>query len=100
MDSHDMDSHDTPPKSETSECEEALDTLYAFLDGELTADKRKAIQHHLDECSPCLETYDFEAELKTVIARKCRDHVPEGLRAKVESALRDAHQGGEESSTT
>ena len=101
-----MDPHDTDPldkqsqKGATSECEEALNTLYAFLDGELTTDKRQAIQHHLDECSPCLEAYDFEAELKVVIARKCRDRVPEGLRARVESALHQAHQGGEGSSGT
>ena len=48
------------------DCEEALRTLYYFLDGELTPERRQAIQRHLDECSPCLEAFDFEAELKMV----------------------------------
>jgi mycothiol system anti-sigma-R factor len=72
------------------ECQEALDTLYHFLDGELTAERRVAIRHHLDSCSPCLEAFDFEAELKVVIARRCRDQVPDHLRARVAEALNEA----------
>jgi mycothiol system anti-sigma-R factor len=72
------------------ECQEALDTLYHFLDGELTEVRRLEIQQHLDRCSPCLEAFDFEAELKIVIARRCRDQVPESLRSRVASALAEA----------
>ena len=28
------------------------------------------IQHHLDGCAPCFEAYDFEAELRIVIAQQ------------------------------
>lgn len=70
-----------------SHCQEAIDTLYHFLDGELTDDRRHEIAVHLDECGPCLDAFDFEAELKIVIARKCRDQVPEALRQKVYLAL-------------
>jgi mycothiol system anti-sigma-R factor len=76
--------------SVVGECQEALDTLYHFLDGELTEERRHQIQHHLDDCSPCLEAFDFEAELKIVIARRCRETVPEGLRIRIQVALRDA----------
>jgi mycothiol system anti-sigma-R factor len=72
-DSHDHDGY----------CTEALHELYTFLDGELTDAKRAQIQHHLDDCSPCLEVYDFEAELRLVIRHHCQDEVPEGLRAQV-----------------
>jgi mycothiol system anti-sigma-R factor len=73
-----------------SECQEALDTLYRFLDGELDEERRRAIQLHLDRCSPCLEAFDFEAELKAVVAQRCREAVPESLRARVASALVEA----------
>ncbi len=73
-----------------SDCQEALDTLYHFLDGELTEDRRVEIQHHLDRCSPCLEAFDFEAELKIVIAKRCRDQVPDHLRTRVAQALAEA----------
>jgi mycothiol system anti-sigma-R factor len=62
--------------------------LYTFLDGELTADRRRQIQHHIEECGPCLQAFDFEADLKALIARKCRDEVPESLRRRVADALR------------
>jgi mycothiol system anti-sigma-R factor len=68
-------------------CQEAIETLYNFLDGELTDRRRYEIQVHLEECSPCLEAFDFEAELKLVIARKCRDQVPSDLRDRVREAL-------------
>jgi mycothiol system anti-sigma-R factor len=61
--------------------------LYSFLDGELTPDRRLQIQHHLDECGPCFQAFDFEAELKALVARTCRDEVPESLRRRVAEAL-------------
>lgn len=76
--------------AEKSGCREAIDTLYHFLDGELTAERRIEIAVHLQECSPCLDAFDFEADLKAVIARKCRDQVPEALRQKVYLALMEA----------
>lgn len=71
-----------------SNCDDALTTLYLFLDGELTDDKRSAIQVHLEKCPPCFEAFDFEAELRVVIAQKCRDRVPDRLRAQIADAIR------------
>jgi mycothiol system anti-sigma-R factor len=73
-----------------SDCEDALHELYGFLDGELTDDKRKLIQHHLDDCQPCAEPYDFEAELRHVIRRKCQEQVPDTLVQKVKAAIQTA----------
>jgi len=70
-----------------TDCNDALHELYEFLDGELTDERRATISHHLTDCSPCLETFDFQAELKMVISQKCRDEVPESLKAKVAHAL-------------
>jgi len=69
------------------ECGDAVHQLYLYLDGELTAERRDLIQHHLDECPPCFEAYDFEAELRLLIAHKCREQVPDHLRARVARAL-------------
>ena len=75
-----------------SDCAEAIHRLYHFLDDELNDATREAIRHHLDECSPCLEAFDFEAELRIVIATRCREDVPPHLRAKIADAIR--HEGG------
>jgi len=69
------------------DCNETIERLYTYLDGELTEERRREIQRHLDDCSPCLDAFDFEAELRVVIASRCKDHVPEALRQRVHDAL-------------
>jgi mycothiol system anti-sigma-R factor len=59
----------------------------------LTPERRLEIQHHLDACLPCLEAFDFEAELRMLIARRCRDQVPDGLRRRIAEALVEASKG-------
>lgn len=89
-DEQQTDPYDVSILSGAGDCQDALHTLYHFLDGELTAERRSAIQHHLDQCAPCLHAFDFEAELKMVVARSCRDQVPESLRQKVADLLSEA----------
>jgi mycothiol system anti-sigma-R factor len=69
------------------DCNDSLAELYTFLDGELTDDKRMEIRQHLDDCSPCLERFDFQAELKAVISQKCREEVPQELRDRIARSL-------------
>ena len=68
-------------------CDDALHELYGYLDGELTPERRSNIQHHLDDCPPCYEAFDFEAELRLVIARKCAEAVPESLKRRIADAI-------------
>ena len=82
------------------ECREALDRLYHYLDGELTESRRLQIKEHLDTCMPCLEAFDFEAELKILIASRCRDDVPVHLRMRVIEALAEASLGGSDDERT
>jgi mycothiol system anti-sigma-R factor len=69
------------------DCNEALQELYVFLDGELTEERRSKIHRHLTDCSPCLGAFDFEAELKIVIARRCTDTPPPELRERIRQAI-------------
>jgi mycothiol system anti-sigma-R factor len=69
------------------DCNETLRELYLYLDGQLTEDDRVHIQQHLDDCSPCLEAYDFEAELRLVVRSRCVEQVPESLRDRIAKAL-------------
>ena len=69
-------------------CREALGELYEFLDGELTTERKATIRGHLDDCSDCLDTFDFEAELRVVISSHCRkDQVPDELRRRIAQVL-------------
>ena len=72
-------------------CDETIERLYFYLDGELTEYRREEITRHLDLCGPCVGAYGFEAELRKVIANRCRDHVPDALMDRVAEALRNEH---------
>jgi mycothiol system anti-sigma-R factor len=70
------------------DCEEILREVYPYLDASLSESARVEIQQHLDDCLGCLHVFDFHAELRTVIAKKCREKdVPPGLLARVRDCL-------------
>jgi mycothiol system anti-sigma-R factor len=71
----------------TDPCNQALEELYHFLQGELTEERRVTIRVHLDGCSSCLEVYDFEAELREVVAERCSEQVPDDLRKRIAGFL-------------
>lgn len=72
---------------ESLDCDEAVHVLYHYLDGALTDERRAVIQAHLESCPPCFEGYEFEFELRQVIARKCREQVPPDLVARIAQAI-------------
>ncbi|HXQ74878.1 MAG TPA: mycothiol system anti-sigma-R factor [Acidimicrobiales bacterium] len=80
------------------DCNETIERLYHYLDGELTDERRSEIKRHLDECPPCLDAFGFEAELRQAIADRCKDRVPESLRQRIHHALlaaeRERHPAG------
>ena len=77
-----MDACDGP------DCRETIKELDLFLDDELSDAARSAIRHHLDGCIDCLQAFDFHAELKQVIARKCQsDPMPPGLLSRIEQCF-------------
>ena len=91
--SHDHHHHD---EAGETDCEQALAELYTYLDGELTEAKRTRIAAHLEGCNPCFEAFDFEAELRMVISRRCHEEVPDTLRVRVAEQIRYLSFGGGE----
>ena len=75
------------PCAGSDPCRQAVAELYTYVDGELDDVTRATIAKHLDDCSPCLEAFEFHDELKTVVAQKCRESVPEELRARILAAI-------------
>ena len=82
---------DATSHSDELDCREALHRIYHFLDGELTPERRRQIEDHLNGCSPCFEMYGFEAELRRLVACKCQEAVPDELRARIAAALHHEH---------
>lgn len=75
-------------------CNETIRELDAFLDGELSDDLRTHIHDHLDSCMDCLQAFDFHAELKQAIRRKCRtDEMPANLMSRIEMCFNEDFDG-------
>ena len=73
-----------------ADCNDTLRELEAFLDRELSPESHVAITAHLEGCADCLQAFDFHAELKMVVAKKClTDEMPPGLLAKIERCFGD-----------
>jgi mycothiol system anti-sigma-R factor len=69
------------------DCDGAMVRVYHYLDGEMTVWKRRAIRRHLDECPPCAEGFEFEVEIRRVIAVSCSEEAPAELRSRIGRAL-------------
>jgi mycothiol system anti-sigma-R factor len=65
-------------------CDEVLDRVYAYLDGEISEADCHSIREHLDECGPCLRQFGLEEAVKRLVAKHCGcDPAPTALREKV-----------------
>jgi len=90
MTTHDPEMPTGDPSSNFSakDCSEVLGRVFFFLDNELEQADCAEIQHHLDECGPCLARYDLERTVKTLVARSCSEKAPDGLRQRVKLSIR------------
>jgi anti-sigma factor (TIGR02949 family) len=71
----------------TGDCGTMISRLYHFLDGELTEQRRAKIQGHLDGCPSCYSAFDFEAELRIVVANRAQSQVPPQLVERIRLSL-------------
>jgi mycothiol system anti-sigma-R factor len=76
-------------KHHDTDCSEVLERMFFFIDNELPTADSSLIQHHLDECAPCLQKYHLERTVKTLVQRSCSEHAPAGLREKVLLRIRE-----------
>ncbi len=76
----------TEPRA--SDCGEVLAHLYAFHDHELTAEEADEIREHLMACEPCLDRFQVEDALRTLIRKCCgQARAPESLRVRVTASF-------------
>ena len=64
-------------------CADFLERIVCLLDNELDAGDVAEVKAHLDECAPCLHSYDLQRTVKALVARSCMEHAPESLRQRV-----------------
>lgn len=93
-------SNPKPPSAETSEaaadcgplssadpCRSALDGLYRYVDGESSEDDRMQLEVHLRECVGCENVFEFEVQIKRLIAKRGRMRCPDEVRARLVTVI-------------
>lgn len=69
---------------QSEDCTLVLARVYEFLDHEIETADSDQIRAHLAACEPCLEAFDAEQALKSLIQRRCGgDQAPDHLRLRV-----------------
>ena len=75
-------------KATDESCAAFLERIVYLLDDELDAGDVAEVRAHLDECAPCLQSYDLQATVKALVARSCCETAPDALRERVRVQIR------------
>jgi mycothiol system anti-sigma-R factor len=77
-----------PPIDSYDHCEQVMERMYEFLDNELDTASGDAIRHHLAACEPCLDRFDVEQAVRTLVRHHCGGEVaPTHLRNRIVTQL-------------
>ncbi len=71
------------------DCDDSLENLYLYLDTELDQVNSDSIRSHLDECSDCFGSFDFEQRLKKVVHDRLQEQVPDNLVNRIKAAIHE-----------
>ncbi len=77
--------------SEPINCQEALERLFEYLDGELTARNAAEIRRHVEVCEGCYPEVKFTTEFRDALHRAALGQpvCPESLRERVRSIIQE-----------
>ncbi len=70
------------------DCDEVLEEIQLFVDGEVTSERAATLSEHLRSCHPCMQRAEFQARLKDILRDKCRTQVPEHLVVRIRRIIR------------
>lgn len=69
---------------QSMDCHAAVERLYDYLDGELSAADAERVRGHLEVCAHCFQYFDFEAAfLRFLEARRRAEGAPPNLRRRI-----------------
>jgi mycothiol system anti-sigma-R factor len=68
-------------------CAEAVEQLWAYLDGSLTVEDKAKLEEHLGFCRVCCGEVEFAKELRGFLARSAAEELPDDVRARLIATL-------------
>lgn len=69
-------------------CREAVERLWAFIDGELPAEDATAVRSHLEACRRCYPHFDFQKAFCQFLRTRRQEDAPAELRRKILQLLK------------
>lgn len=83
-----MNSANDKPNVPDTGCLEAIEAMYAWLDGELDDNASiTRLEHHLSHCRSCFSRAEMEKALTRRIRESARNPTPETLHARLRKLL-------------
>ncbi len=70
-------------------CLEAIENVYAYLDGELDPEEAKRFEHHLEHCRSCYSRREFELALSKRIQKSGKNQAPETLKNRLRDLIKN-----------
>ncbi len=70
-------------------CQDSIDLLRDYLEGEMPADLAAALKSHLDLCPPCVEFVQAYQKTSELCRKALKARMPEGLSARLTSFLHE-----------
>lgn len=68
---------------EEIDCLEAIELLYAYLDGELNDEELGKYEHHMGHCRSCYSRSELETALNKRIEKSGKGEVPKALQNRI-----------------
>lgn len=75
------------PDSKNIRCEEVVEHLLTFLDGESEGERRDLIEQHLEECRSCCSRADFELALRNRVREAAIQQPPSTLKRRIRQLI-------------
>ncbi len=73
----------------SSGCDHAIEYIYQYVDDEISWAHSTRIKLHLRRCSSCMNAYEFETKLKSVIRERGAAEPPPELFDTIRTMLKD-----------
>lgn len=68
--------------------EKCMEILHLLLDNEATLEQEVYLRDHLDKCLPCLNNFEIEQEIRTLLRTKIEKRaVPSDLLASIKDKI-------------
>jgi anti-sigma factor (TIGR02949 family) len=68
-------------------CDQVVDRLWEYIDGELSDGDASRMRMHLDECARCFPHYDFQRTYRESVARAADQPMPPELKRRIFEAI-------------